>query len=82
MPRPLASALHAQRPNEVVHLDYLYMGPSSAEGPKYVLLLKDDLSSFAWLFPTAHPDAENAVSAMASWIATFGGMDWIVSDQG
>lgn len=28
VPRPLASALHAQRPNEVVHMDLLYMGLS------------------------------------------------------
>ena len=27
IPRPSASALHGEKPNEVIHLDFFYMGP-------------------------------------------------------
>jgi hypothetical protein len=33
--------LHASKPNEVIHFDYLYMGPS-VDDAKYVLIVKDD----------------------------------------
>lgn len=82
VPRPLASALHAQKPNEVVHMDFLYMGPSTKDELKYILILKDDLTSFTWLFASSSPDAETATNAIARWISTFGSMDWLVSDQG
>lgn len=81
VPRPLGQALHAQRPNEVVHMDFLYMGPSE-NNFKYVLLMKDDLSSFVQIFPAETPDAETAACSIAKWISTFGGMDWLVSDRG
>ena len=42
-PRPLSSAPHGSRPNNVVHCDYLYMGPSEV-GEKYVLIVRDYLS--------------------------------------
>ena len=44
-PRPFAHTMHADRPNELLHFDYLYMN-ESATGEKYVLILKDDASSF------------------------------------
>jgi RNase H-like domain found in reverse transcriptase/Integrase zinc binding domain len=42
-PRPFGQVLHASLPNEIIHFDFLYMGPSQA-GLKYLLLIKDDLS--------------------------------------
>ena len=81
IPRPLASQLHGSRPNEVVHLDFLYMGPSST-GDLYLLLLKEDFLSFVWLFPFASATAETGVEALSSWVATFGCMDYVISDQG
>eukprot|EP00171_Calliarthron_tuberculosum_P004347 IDg4347t1 len=33
-------------------------------GPKYLLLLRDDLSSYVWLFPFAAANAENAAEAI------------------
>jgi hypothetical protein len=38
-PRPLGEVLHATKPNEVIHFDYLYMG-SSTDGAKYVLIVQ------------------------------------------
>lgn len=82
IPRPLSTALHGERPNEVVHADFLYMGPSNIEGLTYVLLIKDDLSSYTWLHPCANADSEAATNAIAKWISCFGCMPWLVTDQG
>ena len=81
IPRPLASALHGSRPGEVVHMDFLYLGPIT-KGQLYVLILRDDFSSFVGLFSVNTADSGTAVDAIAQWIGTFGCMDWIVSDQG
>ena len=81
IPRPLGSALHGKRPNEVVHLDFLYMG-SSTMGFKYVLLMKDDLSGYVWMRPFTSANAEAAAKMVSEWIALFSCMAWMVSDQG
>ena len=49
IPRPLANSLHATKPNEVLQFDFLYMGRSNGR-EKYVLILKDDLSSYLFVF--------------------------------
>lgn len=87
IPRPLASAIHANRPFEVIHFDYLFIGPSkfTYEGvidPKYLLLIKDDLTSFSWLVPTRAPDALSAADALSRWEASFGPATYWVSDGG
>ena len=81
IPRPLATALHAERPNEVLHMDYLFMGASSTE-QKYVLLIRDDLSGYVWLWPTTDATSDAAAEALSMWIGVFGGFEWLVSDQG
>ena len=81
IPRPLGRQLHGQRPNEVLHLDFLYLGESST-GQKYALVLREDFSGFVWLFPFESATSEAAAEALASWIATFGCPDWIITDQG
>ena len=65
--RPLGTALHGQRPNEVVHCDYLYMG-SSIKDHKYVLLLRDDHSGFIWLWMTKAANSAETASALARCI--------------
>ena len=81
IPRPLATALHAERPNEVLHVDYLFMGASSTE-QKYVLLIRDDLSGYVWLWSTTDAPSDAAAGALSMWIGVFGGFEWWVSDQG
>lgn len=81
IPRPYAETLHAVKPNEVVHFDYLYMGPSG-DGYQYVLVIKDELSSYNWLRETMAADANTAASVLASWIRTFSVMHVSVSDRG
>ena len=80
-PRPFGQALHASLPNEVIHFDYLYMGPSEA-GFKYLLLIKDDLSGYLWLVPSEAADASATVDALTLWFAAFGVSQVWVSDQG
>lgn len=57
------------------------MGPG-ANGMKYLLVIKDDLSSFICLVPTKSATAEHAANAVAGWIRTFIAMNTWVSDQG
>jgi hypothetical protein len=47
-PRPMGEALHASKPNEVIHFDCLYIVPS-VDDVKYVLIVKDDYSNYVWL---------------------------------
>lgn len=79
--RPLGSALHGSRPNEVIHMDYLYMGPSVTDAT-YLLVIKDDFSSFTWLWPTSSASSEAAADALSTWIGSFGSVEWLISDQG
>lgn len=81
VPRPPGHPLHRERPNEVLHIDYLYMGASSGQ-LSYLLVTRDDLSSYVWLWPTEAATSAAAADALATWIAVFGGMEWMVSDQG
>ncbi|KAH9137013.1 hypothetical protein AeRB84_018060 [Aphanomyces euteiches] len=55
VPVPLGSEIHASRPNEVLHFDFFYMGPSDT-GDMYVCILKDDHSMC--LQGTNHPSAD------------------------
>ena len=62
-------------------MDYLYIGEGINQN-KYVLVLKDDLSSYTRLIASPDATAETAAEALMSWIASFGSMQWITTDQG
>lgn len=81
IPRPLGTQLHGQRPNEVVHVDYLFMG-EGVDDLKYVLLIRDELSSFVWLCATATATGEFAAEMLSKWVAMFSTMVWLITDQG
>lgn len=81
VPRPLGSALHGSKPNQVVHMDFLYVG-DGFDGMKYMLVIRGDISSFVWLHLAAAAKAEVTAQAMYKWIASFSIMDWVLSDQG
>ena len=49
---------------------------------QYVLLLKDDFSSYCWLIPCPRACSDEAAKAISSWIRTFTVMRMWVSDQG
>ena len=81
IPRPMSHALHGERPNEVLHADFLYMG-SGTGGQIYVLIIRDDLSEYEWLGPAKSASAEAASKAFCQWLGVFGDMSWLVTDQG
>ncbi|EGZ27480.1 hypothetical protein PHYSODRAFT_293359 [Phytophthora sojae] len=42
VPRPYGPTLHATKPNEILHFDYLSL-PESTTGEQYALVIKDDI---------------------------------------
>ena len=81
VPRPFGPAVHGTRPNELIQFDYLEIGPS-AIGSKYLLLVRDDFSSYSWLFPFHEATAENAAEAILEWSAAFNTPSMLMSDGG
>ncbi len=63
VPRPFGPALHGTKANDLLQFDYLEMAPSKT-GHKYLLLLRDDFSSYCWLFPFESANSENAANAI------------------
>ena len=81
VPRPMAQTLHATAPNKLLHMDFLYIYPG-VDGYNYVLVLKDDFSSYVSLVKCKAADAEHTAKALVDWFATFGVvLNW-VSDRG
>jgi len=81
IPRPLSMTTHASKPGQILHFDFLYLGKSSGI-EKYVLALKDDLSSYCWIVPVDAADSENAARILSQWIRTFTAPEIWISDQG
>ncbi|KAE9122647.1 hypothetical protein PF007_g7378 [Phytophthora fragariae] len=81
-PRPYGPAIHATKPNEVIHFDYLTLPEDEDSHNKYVLVVKDDFSSFTELYPAADPDASTCVDALLQWFYRYGIVHQWVSDQG
>jgi transposase InsO family protein len=71
VPRPLGTQLHATKPNEILRLDFLYIGLSRDGKYQYLLLLTDDLSGYLWLVPCRTADAAATVDALMQWFAVF-----------
>jgi hypothetical protein len=73
--------LHAIKSNEVIHFDYLYIGPSTDDA-KYVPIVKHDYISYVWQKQCKKADADTTVSVLIEGFAAFGvALQW-VSDQG
>lgn len=51
LPCLLSISLHGDRPNNVVHADFLHMAPAEKSDLKYILVIKDNISSYTWLHP-------------------------------
>lgn len=59
-----ASALHALKPNEMVHLDFLYKRRAADREGKHVLVIEDDFSFYTWLHACANADNDAATWAV------------------
>jgi hypothetical protein len=82
VPRPLGTQLHATKPNEILHFDFLYIGLSRDGKCQYLLFLKNDLSGYLWLVPCLTADAEASVDALMRWFAVFGVVLLWILDRG
>ncbi|KAJ8558819.1 hypothetical protein ON010_g8630 [Phytophthora cinnamomi] len=81
VPRPFGEAVHATKPNEVIHFDYLSM-PASSNEVCYVLVLKDDMSGFVELVPCSAATSSEVFIALTDWFKRYGVVNQWVSDQG
>eukprot|EP00918_Siedleckia_nematoides_P015628 GHVU01033826.1.p1 GENE.GHVU01033826.1~~GHVU01033826.1.p1 ORF type:complete len:449 (+),score=23.67 GHVU01033826.1:196-1542(+) len=81
MPRPLGETLTAQLPNEVLHIDFLQMD-TAVEGFKYLLVMKDDFTSFTRIKPAMAADATTAAKFLKDWCMDYNPPTWLVSDGG
>jgi hypothetical protein len=70
--RPPRMQLHATKPNEILHLEFHYIGLSSDGKYQYLLHLKDYLSGYPWLVPCRLVDAAATFDAPMSWFVAFG----------
>lgn len=79
MPRPYGPAPHGTGSNDLLQFDYIEVAPA-ATGEKYVLMLRDDHSSYCWLFAFADTMAENATRAVIDWCAALGVPHGLIAD--
>jgi hypothetical protein len=81
VPRPLGTQLHATKPNEILHFDFLYIGLSRDGEYQYIPLLKDALSGYLWLVLCRTADDAATVEAMMRCFAVFGVVLLWISDK-
>lgn len=79
MPRPLGPAIHGSKPNKLVQFYYIDLGPTET-GDKYVLMNRDGLSHYTWLYSFAGTNEENADNSLIEWCAAFGVPRGLMSD--
>lgn len=63
-------ALHGSKPSEVLHTEFFYMSVWK-EDKKYSLLIRDDFSSYTWIFPAVAASADIATEPLLAWVAAF-----------
>lgn len=80
--RPLATAILGEKLNIVTYAKFIYMGPARRRNLKYILIIKDDISSYTWICPSENADSDAAKTAQDKWISCFGNTDWLVTYQG
>ena len=80
-PRPFGPAVHGTSANDLIQFDFLEIGPS-ATGMKYILMIRDDLSSYSWLILFAKENAKNASDGLFEWCTTFSTPKALMSDGG
>jgi transposase InsO family protein len=81
VPRPPGEQIVATRPVQVLHFDYLFMGPGTG-GMTYLLVLKDGFSGTIELVPSGSATADVVAQALLAWCGRYGTPAILVSDQG
>lgn len=80
-PRPYGPSFYGTESNDVLQFDYLELLPNN-KGEKYILVLRDDFSSYVWLFPFAEATAEKSAETILEWCTTFNIPRALMSDGG
>lgn len=78
IPRPLGTAVHGQKPSQVLHYDFLYIQPG--ETP-WVLAIRDDFTGLVNLRNTSVPESTVVVDSLLNWRSNHGASLIYVSDQ-
>ena len=81
IPRPLGEQMHSNERNGILHYDFIHIG-ASYTGETYLLVIKDDFSSFVNLIPCKSPDSDFVFNALQRWYGMFGISLCHISDQG
>jgi hypothetical protein len=79
--RPLGHSMHADALNQIIYVEFCYIGVGTA-GDCHVLVLKDDLSSSIRFVPTKAATAAANADAQVHWFTEFGACHAWISDQG
>ena len=84
VPRPLGHQIRATRPQQWLHMDYLYISPAgvTATGDQYILTLIDAFSKYTMLTACPAADSASAINALLRWFSTWGVVTNLTSDQG
>ena len=85
IPKPFGHAIHAAKPNQVIHDDFLFIArpPRSASHSfKYIVVLMDAFSGFKELVPAEEAEHFVVVKALLQWFMRFGVVPVHVSDRG
>ena len=81
IPRPLGTTLIAERPGEVMMMDFIDMEHTS-NGLRYVLMCADKFGRIVEFVACESPTAIEATKAVLSWASRYGMPSWLISDGG
>ena len=79
IPRPIGSQLMAERPGEMVSLDYIKLGNTRA-GLLYVLMLVDRFTRLVMFLPTGNATGVFAARGLVRWASQHGLPQWLITD--
>ncbi len=77
--RPFGPALHEAI--DLLQFDFIEIAPSQS-GFEYILMLRNDFSSYCCLFPFESANAENEADAILEWSNAFTVPRGLISDGG
>ena len=85
IPRPLGTQIHGQRPNQVLHFDYVYIYPvrnGASYSHQRIFVVMDAFTGMVMLEPCATPNTSVTVQTLMKWRSLYGSSEFFVSDQG
>nr|CCA27306.1 AlNc14C503G11959 [Albugo laibachii Nc14] len=70
-PRPFGESLHATRPNELIHFEYLEI-PAIEDNNRYILILDEEISGYVELIVCSTASADKVQKALLEWLKRLG----------